>query len=57
MKKPDGNFEKLVHEHHAVNPHVCAATTRLDRLTNEEGELLRRAQLIWTDELLARIKA
>jgi uncharacterized protein len=51
LKESDAHFAKLVGEYDAVNERVYRAETRLDTLSEEEEEHLRRARAMLKDKI------
>ena len=56
MKENDAHFAKLVHEYNEVNEKVHRAEVRLDLLTEEEEEHLRKARLRLKDQIAAALR-
>ena len=56
MKETDAHFAKLVDEYNAVNEKVHRAETRLDLVSNEEEEQLRRKRAALKDHVWMHIK-
>lgn len=57
MKQKDAHFAKLVEEYTAVNELVHRAETRLDLLSDEAEESLRKKRAHLKDHLWMHIKA
>jgi len=51
LKESDAHFAKLAGEYDAVNERVYRAETRLDTLSEEEEEHLRRARAMLKDKI------
>jgi uncharacterized protein YdcH (DUF465 family) len=51
LKETDAHFAKLVGEYDAVNEKVHRAEARLDAISEEDEEHLRRARLILKDAI------
>ena len=56
MKEKDAHFANLVDEYNAVNKLVHRAESRLDLLTEEEEEQLRRKRAAIKDHVWQHIK-
>jgi len=56
MKEHDAHFAKLVDEYNAVNEKVHRAEARLDLLTEEEEEHLRKKRAAIKDHVWQHIK-
>ena len=56
LKEHDAHFAKLVEEYNAVNEKVHRAEARLDLLTEEEEEHLRKARLRLKDQIAAALR-
>lgn len=56
LKEADAHFAKLIAEYDAVNARVYRAETRLDTISEEDEEHLRRARAFLKDKLWAMIK-
>lgn len=56
MKEHDAHFAKLVDEYNAVNEKVHRAETRLDLITEEEEEHLRRHRSHVKDHIWSHVK-
>jgi uncharacterized protein len=57
LKQSDAHFAKLVDEYNAVNERVFRAETRLDLMTQEQEEVLRKQRALVKDHLWMHIKA
>jgi hypothetical protein len=56
LKGTDAHFATVVAEYDAVNLAVYRAESRLDLITEEDEEHLRRARAVLKDQIWARIK-
>lgn len=56
LKETDAHFAKLVAEYNAVNDKVHRAETRLDLMSEEEEEHLRKARAHLKDHIWAHLK-
>lgn len=56
LKETDAHFAKLVGEYDAVNLRIYRAEARLDLMTEEDEEHLRRARAMLKDTIWARLK-
>ena len=56
LKETDAHFAKLVEEYNAVNEKVHRAEARLDLLTEEEEEQLRKKRAAIKDHVWQHIK-
>lgn len=56
LKEHDAHFAKLVEEYNAVNEKVHRAEARLDLLTEEEEEHLRKKRAALKDHVWMHIK-
>jgi uncharacterized protein YdcH (DUF465 family) len=56
LKVKDAHFAKLLVEYDAVNDKVHRAETRLDLLTEEEEEHLRKARSRLKDQIAAALR-
>jgi uncharacterized protein YdcH (DUF465 family) len=56
LKGTDAHFATVVAEYDAVNLAVYRAESRLDLITEEDEEHLRRARAALKDQIWARIK-
>ncbi len=56
LKETDAHFAKLVAEYDAVNLRIYRAEARLDVITQEDEEHLRRARVMLKDTIWARLK-
>ena len=56
IKGTDAHFATMVAEYDAVNLAVYRAESRLDLITEEDEEHLRRARAALKDQIWARIK-
>lgn len=56
LKETDAHFAKLVGEYDTVNLRIHRAETRLDLITEEDEEHLRRARVILKDTIWKRLK-
>jgi uncharacterized protein len=56
LKESDAHFAKLVNEYNGLNERVHRAETRLDLLSEDEEELLRRQRAHLKDHIWQHIK-
>jgi uncharacterized protein len=56
MKQNDAHFAKLIDDYNAVNERVFRAETRLDLLTEDQEEVLRKQRAHLKDHLWMHIK-
>lgn len=56
IKQSDAHFAKLVDDYDAVNLRVHRSESRLDLISEEDEEQLRRARAALKDQIWARIK-
>jgi len=56
LKTSDAHFAKLLIEYDVINDKVHRAETRLDLLTEEEEETLRRVRSRLKDEIAAALR-
>jgi uncharacterized protein YdcH (DUF465 family) len=56
LKETDAHFAKLVGDYDAVNEKVYRAETRLDTISEEEEEHLRRARAMLKDAIWLRLR-
>ncbi len=56
LKEADAHFAKLVGEYDSVNLRVHRAEARLDLISQEDEDHLRRARAMLKDTIWARVK-
>jgi uncharacterized protein YdcH (DUF465 family) len=56
LKESDAHFAKLVSEYDAVNHRIHRSETRLDLITEEDEEHLRRARTMLKDTIWQRLR-